>query len=644
MQIFGRTFRRQLQPRSKWMIALIVLAVVCYLLYLTMLALNLGHFLWGAFRRLPLNQRQLAGRVMALALGIVWFSTACIRWRHKLYLAPPMRDLVTTPATPWQILRLATRIQVLTLGTIYTTSFIIFLYPWFSIEWLLLLTDLSWTSVSTWQIVLGGICSVAAAALLMVMIDSLALCANLLAASIGVGGVAPHYAFVNYIWAFVRRPVLYATLTAVGIMVFTLIVYNLPIPVPALINAPLVQLGQSMLETLDVPGSVPNLLLTYFPSVCWFDCITASVRGPAPDFQHALLNCLAWLGLSAALTALCLQRALGVAVRAGWESVGAVKPADATRAKPRSFDPDAVNGPLEALLIRRIGRMGRATLRLVSRNAQAGAIDIHLQRTLLLCIPSVLIAWLASRIVPNLLETFLNVFERSANAVELRTTGQVAATVCIVLCAMVKIHFWGMLSFRQFTPPTPQSRDLFMQFFQQQGIIQFQKATRGDNRYPLIEIYAIGFKDAVLLPTYYSLFWLLVVVGTASGEALLLGLPSELIGWSALLSYLVLIQVLFLLSLSYTLLYTSLDYRRSRWLTMVRMTFVATLSGLATLGVFALIAYLWSELVKQDRFAIAVLGTVNIMLIVNVVVYSLSRWVYLRRRFDCEINSGRRMY
>ncbi len=645
MQIFGRTFRRQVQPRSKWVVALIVFAVTCYVIYLTALALNLGTFLWGAYRRLPLLQRQGAGHVMALALGVVWFSTACVRWRHRLYLAPPMRDLVTTPASPWQILRIATRMQILSLGSVYTLAFVLFLYPWFSVEWLLLLVDLPWENLGVWQIVLGGICSIVSTALLMVMIDSLALSANLLAASLGVGGVAPHYAFMNYVWAFVRRPVLYATLIAVGLMLFDLLVANLPVPVPALASAPLVQLGHTLLEALNVPGSTPNVILTRFPSVCWFDAITSSVRGSSVDFQAAILTCLAWLGGSAALNCLCLNRALSVSVRSGWLGVGAVRPADATKSKPRSFDPDAINGPLEGLLIRRIGRMGRATLRLVSRNAQAGAVDIHLQRTLLLCIPAVLIGWLANRLVPNLLETFLNIFERSANVLELRTAGQLASAATLFIVAMIKIHVWGMLSFRNLVPPnTTQSRDIFTQIFQQQGLIQRVQVTRGDNRYPLIEIYAIGFKDAVLLPVYYAMFWLLIVVATTALEALLLGLPADLVGWSALGSYTVLLQILFVLSLSYVQMYAMLDYRRSRLLTAVQFLVSLSFIGLLLASVIGLIGYLWSESIPQNRFAIAALGTVNILVIVNSVIYSLARWMYVRRRFDCEINSGRRMY
>ena len=627
------------------MLAFFVFLVACYLIYLTWLAMNVGTFLWGAYRRLPMIQRQAAGHVMALALGVVWFSTACVRWRYRLYLAPPMRDLVTTPASPWQILRLATRMQLLSLGSFYTAAFVLFLYPWFSVEWLLLLLDLSWENLGIWQVVLGTLCSLLATALLMVMIDSLALTANLVAASLGLGGVAPHYAFMNYVWAIVRRPVLYATLISVGLMLFDLLVVNLPVPVPALANAPVVQLGHSLFESLSAPGTTPHLILTHFPSVCWFDAITSSVRGSSVDFQHAIVTCLVWLGGSMALTCLCLNRGLSVAVRSGWQGVGAVRPADATKSKPRSFDPDAVNGPLEAILIRRIGRMGRATLRLVSRNAQAGAIDIHLQRTLLLCIPAVLIGWLANRLVPNLLETFLNLFERSANPLELRTAGQLAAAATLFIVAMIKMHIWGMLSFRHFVSSNAnQSRDIFTQIFQQQGLIQRVQVTRGDNRYPLIEIYAIGFKDAVLLPMFYAMFWLLVVVGTTAVEALLLGLPADLVCWAALASYILLLQLLFVLSLSYTLLYTLLDHRRSRLLRAVQSIVNLSVFGLLMVSVAGLIGYLWTESIPQNRFAVAALGTVNILVIVDVVIYSLARWIYLRRRFDCEINSGRRMY
>jgi hypothetical protein len=645
MQVFGRTFRRPEPPRAWWMVALTALGILIYLGYLTTLALNLGTFLWAAYRRLPGSNQQLAGRVGALGVGVVWFSTACVRWRHRLYLNPAMRDLVSTPATEWQVLRLATRNRFFSLGSIYGIAFVLFLFPWFSTEWLLILTEYSWSSVSVWQNIFGGLCAVVAAAMLMALLDSLALSINLLAGALGAGGVAPHYTFLNWIWAFIRRPVLYSVLGAVGLMIFSLMIKNLPFPAPVLSSAPLVHLGQSLLDGFGTPGTAPHTLLKYFPSVCWFDCITAAIHGPAMEFQRSLYCCLLWMSASVVMTTACLKQGLSIAARAGWRGVGEVRPADAIRQVKRKFDADAVNGPLERWLIARIGRMGRATLRLVSRNPQAGAVDIHLKWTLLLCIPAVLGGWLALYAVPDLLESFMNTFEKPISSADLHTAGELAAATVLSIFSVGKMHLWGMLSFMRLTPSnTSQSQDALSQIFQQQGLIRRQQVTRGDNRYPLIEIYAIGFKDAVLLPLFYAMGWLLLVILTAGAEALILHLPAEWVGWATLIGYLAMLQLYFLLSLGAVMMYTALDYRRSRLRTMVQSMFNLLQFGIVAGMLIALVGYLWSETFRQNRYGVAVLGTANILLICNVVLYSVCRWVYLRRRFDCEISSGRQMY
>ena len=645
MQVFGRTFRRPEQRKAWWVVALATIGIVIYLGYLIMLALNLGTFLWAAYRRVPPSNQQLAGRVCALGLGVVWFSTACVRWRHRLYLAPAIRDLISTPASEWQILRLATRNRIFSLGSIYAIAFVLFLFPWFSTEWLLILTEDGWQSVAFWQYTLGIASAVVSAAMLMALLESLALSINLLAGAFGAGGVAPHYTVINWVWAFIRRPVLYTVLSAVCLMFFALLIKNLPFPVPGLAGAPLVHLGQTLLDGFGLEGSLQHTLLKYFPAVCWFDCFTAAIHGPAGEFQRALYCCLAWLSFSTLLAAACLKSGLSIAARAGWQGVGEVRPADAALPAKRKFDADAINGPLERFLIARIGRMGRATLRLVSRNPQAGAADIHLRRTLLLCIPALGCAWAANYVVPDLLQSLMNSFEKSISTADLFAAGQLAAGTVLCIFAVGKIHIWGMLSFTRVGPSnTAQSQDALSQIFQRHGLRQRNPVTRGDNRYPLQEIYAIGFKDAVLLPLFYAMLWLAVVILSLGAEALLLRLPPPLVGWGALIGYLVMLQVYFIVILGSVMVYSALDYRRSRLRATLQSLLNLTVLALVVGPLIGLLIYLWSETARQNRFGVAVLGTANILLICDVVLYSFCRWVYLRRRFDCEILHGRQMY
>src|SRR5437868_15433378 len=104
--VVGRTFRNPQHKRPWWQQALTGLGILLLTAYLVAIASQTGALVWNVYRRFPPYLQQSGGRLAALAAGLSLFSAGIARWRQKIYLAPAMRDLASTPAKPWQLLRL----------------------------------------------------------------------------------------------------------------------------------------------------------------------------------------------------------------------------------------------------------------------------------------------------------------------------------------------------------------------------------------------------------------------------------------------------------------------------------------------------------------------------------------------------------
>src|SRR6185503_17059527 len=103
-------------------------------------------------------------------------------------------------------------------------------------------------------------------------------------------------------------------------------------------------------------------------------------------------------------------------------------------------------------------------------------------------------------------------------------------------------------------------------------------------RYPLAEIYPIGFSDAVLLPTFYSLLWLFLLGALGLLEGILMGLDSSTLVWCFVIGVPALTQVCFLAAMG-TLVSNWMDYRRSWLASFVRGVTIGLSVAFVLLGV-----------------------------------------------------------
>ena len=622
---------------------LAALATIAFVIYIIAIATQMGVMVWGVYRRLPPAFQQSGGRLAALAAGLVMFSNAGSRWRQKIYLAPPMRDLAATPAPPWQILRLTIGYRVLSLMSLYLIGLTLFMYWWFHTELVELAAEPGWSAVLEWEKALALAASALAAFMLLVLVDALSIAANLVAAAIGAGGVMPRFTTLRWIWLMLRTPVLYTIMFAFGMMLFSLIVRTLPYNVPGVSDSQFVNLGHTLMDAVMNPHAWHYSLIAWFPAVCWFDLVTASIHGPCAEFQRALIACSAWLG-AAALAALMFMRAgLSVPVRTGWFGLGGPRPADAADKTVRGFDNDAVKGPLERWLIARIGRMGRATLRLVAQNPESGSIAAHLKFSLLPIVPTIAFAYLAKTIAPGVISGILSIFQSSMPRAELELAGILCAALCIGVGFMFTLSVWSVMPARmRLDNNSGQSRSILASMLEQDGVVMPKVVARGDFRYPVSEIYAVGFKDAVLLPTFYAAFTLFVPMLIACAEALALGLPAQWTFIVAVVAYALLLQLSYVGFLGSRVGYMLMDYRRSRlsivFRSIVALAALMTLTGL----IIALITVLCTETFARNQLWVGILGSFNILLIIDIVFFSVLRTIYVRRRFDCEAPGGRR--
>jgi hypothetical protein len=633
--IVGRIYRRQEYQQPWWLVALAIFGSLVGFVYFAVLAIHAGQAVWTGFRAIPIARQQLTGRVAAMAMGLPWLSWSIWRWRERLYLAAPMRDLVTTPASPWQILKIALRMNG-AVGQLYGITFVLFLYPWFNTEWLTIATSaksLNW--IADWTKPFALCSAMIAALIIAAMNNAIGIAMNIVLGAAGFGGVAARFRNLERVLSALRRPIFFILLSAFGLMLLVSLVSAFPFPVPTLTSSSLWGLGESMLQQFEQPGTAAHTVMAHFPTVCWFDALTHSMTGEVHVFSHGINCCVATLVLCGLASAVCLSRALSMPVRAGWHGVSDPAPADAQKSQPRRFDPDVVNGPLESWLLARIGRMGRATLRLMAQNFEAGAIDVHLRRSLLVVIPCIALGYAAMYVTPPAIEFLMRVFQsRGLEQGEREGIEQMAAAICVALTAVFRLHLWGtwraagaMLSY------TPQ------QTVWQLDAWQMKRAplviTRGDGRHPAYEVYAVGFKDAVLLPTFYTMAWLFPVLGIAALESLALQLPPRMVGWSFLIALPALAQ-LFYFGVLISILSYWMHYSRSRLQIFFKSLAWGLGFGTLVAVFFGLVAFLCTSQIEANRPWVAWLGTVNMAVIFNVALYSIFRWMYIQRRFDAE--------
>jgi hypothetical protein len=148
-------------------------------------------------------------------------------------------------------------------------------------------------------------------------------------------------------------------------------------------------------------------------------------------------------------------------------------------------------------------------------------------------------------------------------------------------------------------------------------------------------VYAVGLKDAVLLPTFYTVAWLFPVLGIGALEALAVGLPPANVGWTFIIALPALAQVYYLGILVSMISYW-MDYSRSRVLVFFKGIAFGAVFGTLISGLAILIVYLCAQSIENHRPGVAWLGCINITLVFDVALYSFFRWVYIRRRFDAE--------
>jgi hypothetical protein len=288
-------------------------------------------------------------------------------------------------------------------------------------------------------------------------------------------------------------------------------------------------------------------------------------------------------------------------------------PADVAAQAKRGFDPDAVSGPLEAALLRRFGRMGRAVLRLVSANFETGSVDAHLWRSLKALCLAIFCGWACIAVMPIVLDPiYLAVCRHHIEQSNIEIFRMIIAIFTAVILVVYMLWHWGVLHLM-----LQGQMELSASFSQAPAQNRFLNltpptTTRGDNRYPLTEI-----------------------TGLFGGVAgLLLGLPFTPLAWTVVIAVPALAELHFFLALNIPL--GNKDYRRSWLLSLFRFTFQA-FCAITAIGVLvALIIVVCKEAIDSGEPWIGWLGSINILLVFDVAFYMLARWIYVRRRFDAE--------
>jgi len=626
--IFGQVFRRQQLSQPLWLRALVTLGTLALLAVMARFVLSFGETIWTAFQLLPAGRQPLVGRMAALVVGIWSLSMRCGMWQQRVYLDPPLRDLATTPASPWRILRLAATLRPYSQRVVAVLFWGLFLYPWLYAG--LLGSTPVW--VWPWLMPLSAFAAGVFGVFTMVLVDTVALALVLAAGAASPFTAALWPARAQRAWPFLRWTAAGSLNLACGAL------FLLALSPGLMLEARQSSLGAAaaaLVEQLDTPGSAAQRALSWFPSVAWFDVLFAAGSGPSRWAEPALWRCGIWMVGSMALTAACLGRALSVPVRAFWYGMaeGPV-PADAASSPKRSFDPDGISGPVEAALLRRVGRMGRAVLRLVSANFEAGSVDAHLLRSLKALAVTAAGGWLAMLVIPMVVsQLYVLLYRTPLRQDDTEAFQTLIAVLCTIGLAAYLLWLWGV--FHAIAQGQSVSGGSTQAAGPKRSFLLSQPApTRGDNRYPLTEIYAVGCSDIVILPTLYVLLSSIAIGLCVLAGGVVFGLPVGAMLWAVAVGVPVCTELAFVAGLNTVLNYK--DYRRSRLISLFQCVLVVTCGVVCVIGLIMLIAFVCVAAVERGQPWAGWLGTVNMVLVLDVAVYMLTRLVYVRRRFDAE--------
>jgi hypothetical protein len=646
LEVYGHVFRRQEQSRPWWWTTLIVLGTVVGMFYLMMISYWIGHFAMWCVKSQPESRQLPVARLAGLVLGTIalWVHTGS--WRQRLFLAAPIRDLASTPGSAWHVFRVAIRMKWWNIASVPTVLFTVALFPWFYEGIGLLRQDLAWASAEdpAWIMpaewlgyfdwLLAALGAAAAWLLLQAVFTVTAIALNLAFSGLGLGGVAPRTALVGRLLSYAIWLLgglgLLAGLATIGFWMAS------P-PEPP--GPEWWRLGQWCDSVLSC-GHTLSACIRWFPGVAIGEVLHGLVlsdRSVGPNW----FGLLAWGGGAVAVACIAFRSGYSHTARCGLDrEVTSVTPADAKQAERPGFNPDRINGPFEKLLIAWLGRMGRAVLRLVTVNAQSGAIDRILLRTLAAGGLALLLGYGAMWLVPRAFDVLLSLYRIGLAEREVNVIRSIVAVLALIVLTIYCIAVWGGPRVWR----TGLGNGAFSRDAQTEGplgswskLFRRRKATtRGDQRYPLSEIYAVGFSDAVLVPSLYTGFWLTATAGVVWGAGFLLGLPLTGMNWAVAIGLPGLWQLAFLSYLGMASNYWT-HYRRSLLYQIFMSVWMCVLAAVGVLTVLALIVGLW---VLSHRAGyphwMPWLGTVNILVIADLAQYMLVRWLYVRRRFDAE--------
>lgn len=646
LEVYGRVFRRQEQSRPWWWAALIVVGIIFGLLWLTMISYNIGCFaLWCLKSQAEANQLATA-RLVGFLFGALalWIYTGA--WRQRLFLSAPIRDLASTPGTAWQVFRVALRMKWWDILSVPTVLFAVALLPWFNEAVKNLSGSLAWASADDpqweWAVdalkhfgwLLSGLGAVIAMLMLHGVFSVTAIAINLVVSGLGLGGLAPRSALLGRL---IQCVVWFSAVLGVVAFVSTIGFWVAQPPEPP--GPEWWRLGR-WCDSVFSGGDGFSDWIRWFPGVAFGEVLyglALTDTSVAPNW----FSLLAWGGGAVALACVAFRSGFSHTVRCGLDrEVPVAAPADAGRTERRAFNPDRVNGPLERLLVAWLGRMGRAVLRLVTANAQSGAIDRVLIRTLIISAFAVAFGRASMWLVPKGIAAFLNLHGIPFDERDEQVIGDIIAVTVLAGLTVYCILVWGgPRVLRSGIGAQAVSRDA------QSGgmagswsrLFRRRKATtRGDQRYPLSEIYAVGFSDAVLVPTLYAAFWLSATAAMIWVTGLLFGLSVSGLNWSVAIGLPALLEFTFLSNVGMSWSYWT-HYRRSLLYHVLLAVWFGVLAVAGFMAVLALIVWVWVASHKAEHpYWVPWLGTLNILLVANVSCYMLVRALYVRRRFDAE--------
>jgi hypothetical protein len=352
---------------------------------------------------------------------------------------------------------------------------------------------------------------------------------------------------------------------------------------------------------------------------------------------------LIWGAGATVLAALFFRPGYSAKARSGCDREDAsVAPADSAPPERRSFDPDVVNGRLEALFIAWLGRMGRAVLRMVSANVRSGALDYMLVRTAVGLACSILLGRIFMWLVPAMINAILIVYGLSPLRPDAEEAfGTAVAIVFLVALAVYCLVSWGGPKMWQVGAKAYARNEQSEAAAGSWGALFRKKktATRGDRRYPLIEIYAVGFSDAVLLPTLYAGFWILVSGGAVAVAGVVYGLTPKYLGWVVAIGVPILWQLAFLSYIGGISNYW-MHYSRSLLIQIFTAIWMGVLLAIGAIGCAVLIVVICGTASQANYPSwVGWLGSINVLVVADVAFYMLVRWLYVRRRFDAEFRN-----